>query len=263
MKRTITFALLLTVSVISVAYCQPKKFIDSIKPLNAERNIYQSRKNLVKISLTSLAFRNYQFQYERVLNKTFSLSLSYAMIPNGEVPLKSLAEEYLDDPQFVNIIASTNMEYTGITPELRIYLGKGYGKGFYLAPFYRSSKYTFKNLPFDYDIDAGGTRTLNTNGSIKGNSFGLLLGTQFNLGNRIVLDWWILGPHYGSSTGNLEGIASQPLSTTEQSSLSSELIDIDIPLVDIENEVSAQGAKISIDSAWAGIRAGFSLGFRF
>tara|TARA_R110002049_G_scaffold13497_2_gene58306 strand:+ start:502 stop:1290 length:789 start_codon:yes stop_codon:yes gene_type:complete len=226
---------------------------------------YQNKKNIVKLSLTSLAFGNYQFQYERVLNKTFSVGISYATIPKDGIPfgntIKNLAD---DDPDLINIIDNGNIGYTSFTPEIRIYTGKkGFGKGFYLAPFFRASKYTFDNISFEYDIDGGGTASLSTNGTLKANSFGLLLGSQFNLGKSIVLDWWIMGPHYGTSDGDLTGVSSETLSQTEQDALRDTLNDIDIPLVDIENNVNANGAEILISGPWAGVRAGLSIGYRF
>jgi hypothetical protein len=35
-------------------------------------------------------------------------------------------------------------------PEVRFYLGKGYGKGFYIAPFYRNLKYDITGVNFTY-----------------------------------------------------------------------------------------------------------------
>lgn len=225
--------------------------------------VYQSKKNIVKFNFTSLAFKNFQFNYERVLNKTFSVALSYAFIPDGDIPLKSTVEKYADDPDLMTIINDAQLSYSSFTPEVRIYLGKGYGKGFYLAPFFRSSKYTFKDVNFEYDTDGGGTAFLTSQGTIKSNSFGLLLGAQFNLGKNFVLDWWIVGPHYGSSNGDISGITSETLSQMEQQDLENTLNDIDIPLVDTEVEVFDNGANLLIDGPWAGIRAGLSIGFRF
>jgi hypothetical protein len=262
MKKSITIILLFLFAIGSIQG-QSNNSGDSTKIYNQEKTVYQNRKNLLKISLTSLAFRNYQFQNERVLTKTFSLALSYATIPEGNIPLKSAVDKYIDDPDITDITDSAKIKYTGITPEIRIYMGKGYGKGFYLSLFYRNSKYTLNNVPIDYQLDGGGETSIDIEGSVTGNTFGLLLGTQLNLGNRIVLDWWILGPHYGSNTGEFTGSTSQTLSALEQQSLSNELDDLDIPLIDIEHTVNANGIDVNTSGAWGGVRAGISLGFRF
>lgn len=225
--------------------------------------IYQSRKNLVKFNFTGLLLKNYQFKAERVLNKTFSLGLSYGFMPEGGIPWLDNIESLVDDEELMNTLGDAMVSYSAITPEVRIYLGKGYGKGFYLAPFYRHSKYEFGNVSIEFEADGLGARDLAMNGELKGNSFGLLLGTQFNLGNRLVLDWWILGPHYGGSEGRLVGRSAQPLSQAEQDSLREELESLDIPLVDTAYQVDENGATMEIDGPWAGIRAGFSLGLRF
>ena len=247
----------------TLLFSQNNEIKDSLQTLQEEKLDYQSKKNMVKLSLTSLAFRNFQFQYERALNKTFSLALSYSFIPNGDLPMKGLVEKYADDPELNNPLDGVAVAYSSFTPEVRIYLGEGYGKGFYLAPFFRTSKYTIENLDIDYELDSGNTTSLATGGSIKTNTFGLLLGAQFNIGKSIVLDWWIMGPHYGSSNGSIEGISPQPLSEMEQQVLLNELEDIDIPLTETKSEVSANGAKIKIDGPWGGIKAGVSIGYRF
>lgn len=247
----------------SLLFSQNNEINDSLQNQQEEELSYQSKKNMVKLSLTSLAFRNYQFQYERVLNKTFSLAVSYSLIPEGGVPLKSVIEKFNDDPESKNTLDRLTVAYSSFTPEIRMYLGKGYGKGFYFAPFFRASKYTIENLEIDYELDSGNSNSLSIVGEIKTSTFGLLLGTQFNFGKHVSLDWWIMGPHYGSSKGNLEGISSQLLSETEQQVLLNELEDIEIPLSETQSEVSANGGKIKIDGPWAGIKSGISIGYRF
>ena len=75
------------------------------------------------------------------------------------------------------------------------------------------------------------------------------------------LDWWILGPHYGSSKGSV--IGKKPLSPSEQTSLKAELDGIDIPILKTTNSVDANGATVFFKGPWAGLRAGVCLGFRF
>ena len=263
MKKTL---FLLTLLLAPLVYAQE---LDALDPaleketdsLNLE---YQAKQNIVKLSLTSLAFRNIHLQYERILNKKISVSLSFSTIFEGEVPLIGSVENTIDDAESFEQIKDISLSYYSVTPEVRFYLGKkGFGKGFYLAPFYRNSKLTLDGVSFEYENDAGGTSTIKANGSISGNTVGLLIGSQFNLGKSVVLDWWIVGPHYGSGSGSLNGRNSQPFSSDERNALQEELNDLDLPLVDETNEVSAQDIKVLFSGPWGGVRAGLSLGFRF
>ena len=258
MKKYFTLVLMLLLSLGSV-FSQ-----DSAATVNDSLPLYAKRKNIVKISLTSLAFRNYQFSYERILNKTFSAALYYSTIPEGNVPFKTRISSLAEDEDLDDILDDTFVQYNSFTAEIRIYTG-GHGKGFYFAPFYRNANYKVSGFPYEYTADDGSFQELGAAGEIKTNTFGLLLGTQFKLGNRIVLDWWILGPHYGTSSGNILATTTQALSQSEQDSVRSELEDIfgDIDLIETEVEVDANSANLKIDGPWAGIRAGFSLGFRF
>lgn len=225
------------------------------------------RKNIIKTNLTGFIFRNYQLTYERALNKTFSVNITYAKMPEGGLPI---VKNYLDsDDNF----SQTQISNQSFTLETRIYLGKGWGKGFYIAPYYRNSKLEIKELVYDFD------ETLNEvtgqyyenipvtfSGSIKSNNFGLLIGTQWLLGKKQnwVIDFWILGAHYGKAKGNLNGaLKNISLSPHQQELLQQELIDLDIPILEYSVKTHANGAIADIDSPWLGLRSGLSFGFRF
>ena len=257
---------LLTLLLAPVVYAQQ---LDTLKPAQEQKMDslsleYQAKKNIVKLSLTSLAFRNIHLQYERVLNKRISVSLSFSTIFEGEIPLLGSVESSINDARSFDKIKDVSLSYYSVTPEVRFYLGKkGFGKGFYLAPFYRNSKLTLDGVSFEYENDASGTSTIKAKGSISGNTVGLLIGSQFNLGKSVVLDWWIVGPHYGSGSGSLNGRNSQPFSSDERNALRESLNDLDLPLIDETNEVSDQDVKVLFSGPWGGVRAGLSLGFRF
>lgn len=90
-----------------------------------------------------------------------------------------------------------------------------------------------------------------------------MFGAQWFLGRHVCLDWWIMGPHYGSGNGSFSGISSQPLSQEEQNDLRRELENLDIPLTNKTVSVNANGATLILDGPWGGIRAGISLGIKF
>ena len=108
-----------------------------------QRETTQEKKNLIKMNLTSVVFRNYQFAYERLFTKRFSVQVSYGFIPAGQIPF---VDEVIKDENVENIKLGGN----NLTIEPRFYLGKGYGHGFYIAPYYRYSHFNVDNLTYRY-----------------------------------------------------------------------------------------------------------------
>ena len=225
---------------------------------------YQSKKNLAKLSLSSLLVGNIHLQYERILNRKISVAIAYSTIPESSIPFQVTVQNYIDDEATYEKLNELQISYSSVTPEIRFYLSKkGYGKGFYLAPFYRNTTFSLNGVSFSYENEQGAMSNIKTSGSFKSNSFGLLIGTQFNLGKSVVLDWWIIGPHFGSISGSLNGRSMQLFSDLEQMTLRSELSELDFPIVEEEILVTNQEVKLDIDSPWGNIRAGLTIGYRF
>jgi Protein of unknown function (DUF3575) len=221
--------------------------------------------NIFKVNLTAIVLKNYSFQYERVLSRKFSLALGYRTMPNSSLPLQSAIENIVgNDATAQEQIKDFRMSNTAITPELRFYANKkGYGKGFYLAPFYRNATYNGTGLKFTYENALMVKSTMSMSGKLTGNTFGLMLGAQWALGKHISLDWWMLGPHYGTGKGDFSGQASQPMTIAEQNDLRQQLEDFDIPLTTKIVTVNANGANVKLDGPFAGVRAGISIGVKF
>ncbi len=91
------------------------------------------------------------------------------------------------------------------------------------------------------------------------------LGAQFKLGKNMFLDWWILGPNYGSASGTLNFAGTLTLS--EQSDLETELEmqKRDAPFKAIKSYmVNSSGGNVVVKGPWGGLRGlGFSLDFGF
>ena len=237
-----------------IAFSQTTVSVDEFTP----------KKNNVKISLTSLAFKNFQFQYERSLTKRVGVVVGYSFISKGSVPFKSQLNDLVSsDANSKDMFVNAELGYSAFTPEVRFYLGKGYGKGFYIAPFYRHLKYDISGVNLKFDSDLGPQQDIDMGGKLTANTVGLQFGAQFNLGKHIILDWWIAGPHYGTSKGDFDGKTNRLLTPFEQAELQKELDNIDLPIGDIEAKAKANGATIKISGPWAGIRSGLSLGYRF
>jgi len=222
--------------------------------------------NFLKVNLSSLVFNNYSFQYERVLSKRWSVALGYRFMPSSSIPFKSNIDSYVDESDDATqfLIDNAKISNTAITPEVRFYLGKGYGRGFYIAPYYRYTKFKAETVKVEYDDDAGNPQVLTMGGDIKGSSFGLMLGAQWPIGHHFVIDWWIVGGHIGSGSGKIEGKTTETLSPSEQAQIMDVIEEFDLPFIDEEFSTNANGASVKMDGGWGGIRAfGLGIGFCF
>lgn len=238
-------------------------FFLAVQPISAQEikkdSIQKIDKNIAKVNLIGFSING---QYERILSKRVSIALSYKILPNGKFLFRGLIPT--NDPQARESLDNLTLSNSAITPEVRFYLGKkGYGQGFYLAPFFRNAKFGGKGIGIDFTLDNGQTTTFNMEGNIKANTFGLLMGAQWKLGKNFWLDWQILGPHYGSASGSIIGKSTVPLSITERTNLENALKDINIPFGRENVSVSPTEAILRLTGAWAGLRTAISLGFDF
>lgn len=231
----------------------------------AEKAADKHPMNIVKVNLTGLVLKNYGFQYERVLSRKFSAAIGFRTMPNGLLPLQStLTDAIGNNPDAQEQVKNFNLGNTAITPELRFYLSKkGYGRGFYLAPFYRNVTFKGSGLKFTYQNGLLSSNSISMTGKLTGNTVGLLIGSQFSLGKYVALDLWIIGPHYGSAKGDFSGTSSQPLTQAEQDDLKKEIEDFDIPLTNKTITVNSSGANVKLSGPFAGIRSGITIGVRF
>jgi len=222
-------------------------------------------RNFIKTNITGILLKNYSLQYERTLNKTISLALSFRIMPSTNIPFKSTILKIVgDDADTKKTIEDFKLSNTAITPEIRFYLSrKGYGRGFYIAPFYRNATFKTDNIDFFYNDTSGTENTIRLSGKLRSNTGGILFGVQHNYGKHIVLDVWLLGPHIGSGKGNFTGTSSSTLTTEEQDDIRGQLNDIDIPLTNKTVEVNANSATLKLDGPWGGVRGGLSLGIKF
>lgn len=232
---------------------------------NAQSEQSDVKKSIFKVNLTGLTLNNYGFQFEQVLKKRLSVAVAYRTMPLGKIPFKTQIINQSTDPIATrDALNALKFGNSATTAEIRIYAGKkGYGRGFYVAPFYRNGKFKGEGISFDYTNSANTTNTITLSGELKGNTVGLLLGSQWSLGKYICLDWWIIGPHYGTAKGLLSGKSSAPLSQQEQTSLSQELANFDVPFTKESYVVNANGTTIKLDGPWGGLRAGILLGIKF
>lgn len=224
----------------------------------------KEKMNFLKVNLTALPLNNYSLQYERLLTKGIGVALSGRIMPESGLPFKSfLIDKFAEDQESEDIIHGLSLGNHAFTPEVKFYFGKGYGQGFYISLFYRYSEFKLRGMPIEYETEPDTYETLHLSGNLQSHTGGFMLGLQKNLGKVLVLDLWFFGPHAGKGTSILTGKSSSLLTADEQQALRESIDELEIPMLDKSVHVDANGAKVTLDGPWAGIRAGISLGVRF
>ncbi len=223
------------------------------------------KKNIFKINLTALVFKNFSFQYERVIGPKTSVALGIGIMPKSKLPFADkIQEEYGDDPDVKRAIDQTQLGNFSLTPEIRFYLGKKQAPaGFYIAPFLRYAHSSFEG-PYTFTPSDQQLHTANVTGTINSIGGGLLLGTQWNLGKRVTLDWWIAGPIIGSTKGTLSGTDPKGIPAQDRAGVKQDIDDFDPPGLDFSGTVGANQIDVDIKGTYYGLRAfGICLGFKF
>ena len=221
--------------------------------------------NILKLNLAAIALNNYQLTYERVFNKRIAASVSYRFMPEGNLPFKNYIRDQVgsDDPETNRLINDVMVKNNAFTADLRFYLSRGYGYGFYLGAFYRYANFDASNASVTYEGD-NGEKTVQMAGNLKAHTGGMTMGAQARLARNLVLDIGFFGPHIGGAKGVLEGTPSTPFSSVEQQDIKDVLEnEIDIPIVDKTVTVTPNKATMNLSGPWAGYRFLLGLGFRF
>ena len=244
--------------------------------------ILSAPKNVIKFNLSGLAFKNFAFQAERAIWKPFSFALGYSLMPKRYLP--SVIENQLPSDSIFTAVKSFNYSSHSITPEIRFYPGgfiKGAPKGFYLAPYARYSvtKIAMTAPDITYaSVDAAGVTTMITEkitieGSSKGLAFGMLIGSQWIIGQHFSIDWFILGGHTGTGTISVQSKSSMNVPSSAvpafESAVNDKLSNIEskIPMKlvsDLKATITPHDVIIKGNSKVIGIRAaGINIGFAF
>lgn len=234
-------------------------------------------RNFVKLNLTNLAIKNIYLSYERAIFKPLSVNLGFGVMPSMTIPyIKSFVKEpnvTSNDYEVIRALHQTQLSGKIFNLSARLYLGRGWGKGFYFEPYYRYVNYKISNFDIELDeyLSAGSSHPtqpiLAMEGDLKAHAGGVLMGTQWLLGKkkRVLLDVWWLGLHYGKSVGTIDGVANISLTDEEVNTLQEAFDDVKIEnkFVNVDTKVNSDGTTIKIDGPWAGFRFGLSIGYRF
>ena len=254
--------------------------IISILGVNAQESVETEntleQPNFVKLNLLTLLGGKISVEYERVLSKKFAVGVALNLRPESELPFKSRIMDIVDDSEVNSLLDGMKSSSTAIVPEFKYYLSKkGYGQGFYLAPYVKYAKFNY-SAPYTYDVSIeyqgqmvyDREETISLKGDLTTVTAGISAGINFRLKDNIFLDWRIIGPGYGMSKGNLAG--KMALNADEQAGLRDQLGDLkeslnDLPLkFKMDYNVHANGADITLNkSPWGNIRSGLSIAYKF
>ncbi|MBK7376978.1 MAG: DUF3575 domain-containing protein [Chitinophagaceae bacterium] len=88
-------------------------------------------KNMVKLNLTALAFKNISLQYERAVAKKVTVAGTFRYMPTGSIPFKSTFITIADDPDTERQLNNLKVGNIAFMPEVRFYFSKKRLPGFY------------------------------------------------------------------------------------------------------------------------------------
>lgn len=230
--------------------------------ISSPAQLGKTKPNVVKVNVTSLFIRNYNFTYERCLSRKVSVSLGIRDMPKGDLPFKkqfkkSIKSDKLNLDQFqVGNIA--------ITPECRLYMGKGYLHGFYISIYGRYANFDV-TAPLQFTNKDGTNSQVTFIGNVHSYSGGLAFGVEYTLWKILVIDAMIIGGHYGGCSGTMNANdINPPLTAGEQQSLQQSIDNIKAKPFKVTGQVlSSTQAVIKASGPWGGIRTGINLGVRF
>lgn len=226
-------------------------FLSAILQVSAQANI-------VKLNVLGLAYGNFGVQYERTLGAHSSVAMSVAFLPSRHLP------GFVVDDNSTSELKSLTFSGWSFTPEYRYYFSGNAPKGFYAAPYFRYSNFPINQYVLSFTSSTTGlTREVITSGSYKATSIGLMLGSQWLLGENLTLDWWIIGAGIGSQKADAAGLGS--FSATDIQDIKNELADLaeDAP-GDFTYTVSSNSVYIKYEPSFPAIRGfGLCLGYKF
>ena len=252
--------------------------------------------NLFPFTLMGVGIKNFSLQYEYAFHKNMSCALQVGFMPSSGLPSS------LTSADATGTLAALKFTGFSISPEFRFYPGKKEKKkaprGFYLAPYLRYSTYTATTFfGFDQEYPTNGTpptmqkNHYNLDLAVKYTGFGagLMMGVQWLIKDRVSIDWWIIGAHYGSGAANIT-VSGASLSTIladptvvpvldennnptgqmttvgamTRAQLQTALDDIKSPRGTIHSQITGSAVSAGIDGiGYIGLRTGLTVGIAF
>ena len=232
------------------------------------------------MNLAGAAFQLYALQYEHSLGSNWSFNNTFFYRPTQNIPFGTAADKVAKkhglgftgvDFEYI-FVDQAKMGVKGYSPELRYYIGQKKNRAFLgffgqiedfdavipasLEVRYEGQIVELSKVPITFDI-----QTL---------SGGILIGKQFNFGQRITLDIVLIGPHLGKGQkvyAVVEQSLLSRLNENDKAYLKDKIINrfkLNTDFYDVH--VSDDKAEINAFQKvpYVGIRGlGFNLGIRF
>ncbi len=170
----------------------------------------RTSRQVIKLNISQLIFKNLNFQYEFGFHKNMSGALGFNYLP------KRTLLKFLFDPQDDYGYQLPEFSAWAITPEFRYYPGKKEENqaphGFYIAPYFRYAKYTLQGDYIDTTYNplnmliAPKTK-YNVKATYAGYTAGIMIGAQWIINKHFSIDWWIIGGCGGSAKLTISAVA--------------------------------------------------------
>ncbi|WP_158642844.1 DUF3575 domain-containing protein [Mucilaginibacter ginsenosidivorax] len=263
MKKNLPLFLKIATIIIGIITCF------SVSKVSAQSGDY--KKNNIRVNLSSLVLHNYSFNYERSVARKITISAGYKFMPDtriGDVSLiNTISDKISHDGDNIDY-KNTRTSNQTFTAEARFYTGKHDGpRGFYVSVYgrYNSMKVDY---PYVYNDGNGNKVNVPLNTTLNGIGGGVMIGAKWLIAQKVSLDVYILGLHYGSMSGDVIGNTDlSGLSASDKQGLKD---DIDSKFVLLNHNyvksssVTNSGVTAHASGPFAGIRGlGINLGFSF
>jgi hypothetical protein len=221
-------------------------------------------KNRVKLNLFALPIRSFSVQYERGLNENISVSMGIRLQPKGPIPFRNAIKNSYDaDSIDVDFLDNARISSWAITPEFRYYFGKKPLNGFYVAPYIRLEGNKL-DWTYKYTEDNGNVRNIGIHGKTSGIAGGLMLGAQWRLAKRMLVDWWIIGVAYGSYKVTLNGASDlSDMSAADKKEIEDTIESSGFGNNGFNATVTNSGVTADVKVGLPGIRTGLCIGYTF
>lgn len=233
-----------------------------LSPVQAQFN-----RTVVKFNLSGAVFQTYMAQYERVLNRFGSITLSGTYSSGAPLPFKqALIDQYGENLDGRRAIETTLFTKRIATLEYRFYLAGHAPTGWYVAPFVRYASMDVTN-DFSYHSQDGKLHQAHLEASFNAGGAGVLLGYQFLLGKHLGLDLWLLGPFYGTNVKAVFNGTDPYWATLTQADIVKLKSDIDntkVPLYTVQSNLNLPNITATLNGPYYGVRAfGLALAYSF
>ena len=250
-------------------FCSITSAQTTTPPTTAKQAVPLINKNLIKFNLAGALLNNYTFQYERVLSRKQSIALTIGISPNVPLPFKStLLNAFGGNSDAKRAIETTRFTRYTVNLEYRFYFSGNAPKGLYFAPFLR---YMNMKLSQDYTFTPSDNKlhTAHMNSGFNGFGAGFLIGDQFLLGPHWAIDWWILGPFYGTKI-TADFVATDPqmgdMSAEDLAKLKNDIESVKLPLYTTTATITqaTNTVEAKVVGPYYGVRSfGICIAYRF